>query len=350
MPVIAEKKSSEKIMFISSRDPWYVRNSQIIDLLEKDFLLKKVISRQKNYLLRLLSVSLQLIFLPGKNQYHQIYVGFLAQPLIPLLRLFYKGKITGDFFISLYDTICQDRQWISSSSFLGKIIFRYEHWTLGLCNNIVVDTRANKKYFMEIFGLTPEKIKVLYVLPDKKIFYPIPRTPDVPKGNFQVFFYGTGQPLQGLDIILQAADLLSSEPIDFCLVGPIRKKYSRLLRSIKQKNIQILSWAPPKDLPRLIARADVCLGGPFGKTTKAQRVITGKTFQFMLMNKAVILGDNLANHELFIDKKDCVMVKMNNSGDLSAAILYLSKNDRLRMKLAENSRLKILDLYKINTL
>ena len=84
----------------------------------------------------------------------------------------------------------------------------------------------------------------------------------------------------------------------------------------------------------LIAAADLCLGGPFGDTPKAQRIIPGKTFQFLAMARPVIATDTPGNRELLTHKESAYIVPPANAEALAAAIASFQDDVALRESLA----------------
>ncbi len=344
---IEEENNKQKVLFIFSAQVWYTRNEYISKLLKNKYSVDVICSKRKGYFFRLLEVFFKFIFLKNKKQYHSIYVGFLAQPLVPLVALLYKGRIVSDFFISLFDTICEDRKIIKPKSFLGKILYKFEKWTLGKSTLVLTDTKQSKKYYINTYNIREDKIRELYVLANEKIFY---KREVKKEGIFDVFFYGSNRPLHGIDVILKAAQILKTEDIKFTLIGPIKRNYKELASKLSSEKVEFIDWVDYNDLPDYIAKADICLGGQFSQNKKAKRVIAGKTFQFAVMGKAMILGENKANKELFENKKDCLMVEMGNTEELARAILVLKNDKELLEKIAANAIITIGKIKSINCL
>jgi len=141
--------------------------------------------------------------------------------------------------------------------------------------------------------------------------------------KFLVFWYGNVLHVQGVGVILKAAKLLeSNKNILFRLVGPIRKKYKKLLDELRLTNVEFIDYIPYEKLPYEIAKADLCLGGHFSDLPKARRVIAGKTFQFLAMKKKTIVGELLAN-QVFCKNMLIHFVKTNSSVALSHLINQL---------------------------
>src|SRR5690606_4500945 len=100
--------------------------------------------------------------------------------------------------------------------------------------------------------------------------------------TFTVLFYGSFLPLHGIDLILNCAALLQQEEITFRLIGGNRQNLSYfydMLRTLQLNNVNHERWLEYERLPEAISHSDLCLGGPFGNTGQALKVITGKTFQ-----------------------------------------------------------------------
>ena len=70
-----------------------------------------------------------------------------------------------------------------------------------------------------------------------------------------------------------------------------------------------------------IPNADICLGGPFGNTDQARRVITGKTSQCLALGKPLIIGEIDEKHG-FVDKQDCLLVPQGNPEALVEALRW----------------------------
>ena len=185
------------------------------------------------------------------------------------------------------------------------------------------------KYFIREFNVPKSKIYYLYVGCNKELFKPVKiRRKD---SCFTVLWYGEGLPVQGVDIILKAAKYLENyKDVTFHLIGPLRKKYYSLISKLKLSNVRFTDRIPYKDLPREIAKANLCLGGHFSNVPKAKRVISIKTFEFSACDKPLILGDNQANKEIFKSDNKTIFCKMNDEKALAEVILsFIKYNENL---------------------
>lgn len=146
---------------------------------------------------------------------------------------------------------------------------------------------------------------------------------------FSVLFYGSFLPLHGIEVIIAAAALLTDLPIQFDFIGG-SKAQARGLRDLCQAsgvtNFTYRRWVEldqllQKDIPN----ADLCLGGPFGDTPQARRVVTTKTSQCLALGKATVIGDIDEDYG-FIDRSNCLLVPQADAGTLAASIRWSFEN------------------------
>jgi glycosyltransferase involved in cell wall biosynthesis len=307
----------------------------ILRALERDFQVVRVTDSSRPFILRNLLIILKL--LPNLWKGHDgVFVGFYGQPLLPFVKLLTRKPIIFDAFVSTYDTLCFDRKWFKPNSVGGRLAYWLDKYTCLLADKVLLDTRTHADYFAETFDLPREKISVLYLGYDDNTFYlrDVQATED--PQQFIVFYYGSFLPLQGIEYIIRAAKLLEHETVKFEIAGrgPTYREIRRLARDLATTNVEFIDWIPYHQLPVVIARASTCLGGHFSAIGKAQRVIAGKTYQFLAMAKPTIVGDNPANRELFTHKKNVYMCQMADEEALAAAIMALKDDQRLREQIA----------------
>jgi glycosyltransferase involved in cell wall biosynthesis len=219
--------------------------------------------------------------------------------------------------------------------------FQLDRLSCQTADIVVVDTFAHAKYFEQTFGIPRSRIHVLYAGCDDHLFKPVKVSPpDEPI----VLFYGSYLPLHGVDIILRAAGQMTDERVRFVLIG--RGQEYRTTRALalelELSNAKFANPVPLESLPGIIAQSTICLGGHFGHSEKASRVIAGKTFQCLAVEKPTIVGDNPANRELFTHGKDVWMCPMADPTALANAIRHLLDSPQLRTQLGKSGREVIL--------
>ena len=267
-------------------------------------------------------------------------LGFLPQLLIKdidsrLRRLDRKDVIiVSDFFLSLWDTITLDRQYVSPTGIIGRKLKKMDEAACRVSQMVITDTKANADFAVREFGANPEKSYAMYLLPNKEVYNADhhntksdSKQPETlsEKGNpFKVLYFGTGLPLQGTDIIVDAAEKLQGQDIIFTLVGNIRGIDD------KQSNVVVHKWLKQSELARLIAESDLCLAGHFaGDIDKADRTIPGKAYIYEMMNKPMILGDTRANRELFHEDNRHIFVSLGDSEELAEAIVVAAAQRKI---------------------
>jgi len=327
---------SREVLFICGREPEYTRNQIILRALKHNFQVVRVTDSSRPSILRNLLVILKLLPNLWKGR-DGVFVGFYGQPLLPIVKLLTREPIIFDAFVSTYDTLCFDRKWFKPNSIGGQLAYWLDRYTCLLADKVLLDTKTHADYFAETFDLPREKLSVLYLGYDDNTFYPRDVHPTEDPQKFIVFYYGSFLPLQGIEYIIRAAKLLERETaIKFEIAGrgSTYRKIRRLARDLATTNVEFIDWIPYHQLPIAIARASICLGGHFSAIGKAQRVIAGKTYQFLAMGKPTIVGDNPANRELFTHKKNVYMCRMADEEALAAAIMALKDDQRLREQIA----------------
>jgi glycosyltransferase involved in cell wall biosynthesis len=174
-----------------------------------------------------------------------------------------------------------------------------------------------------MFQLPGARFRGLPVGADEKVFF----NPGLPKNKeFTVFFYATMLPLHGLDVILEAIEKLKDYPIKFVFSGGDDKTVATVAAS-KQRgaHIEHHKWIAYDKLREYAARAHLTLGGPFGNTTQANMVITGKTYQFLACGTAVMVGQTKEN-QMLKDQQNSLVVPLGDARALAHKIIWAYKH------------------------
>lgn len=297
-------KKKRRIVFISTKNLDYIRNVQEIRILKEKYDEVLIIgSTSSSYVKRLITIFGKLITTSLKK-YDEVFIGFAPQLVLPVCGWKFRNKkITIDFFISVYDTMVQDRKKIKNNSILARLIHWLDEVTLKKADRVIGDTKAHVAYFAEEFKIAKDKFEVLYLEADKEIYYPrkIEKKVEL-KNKFVVLYFGTILPLQGVEVVLEAINhLKDKEDIFFWIIGPLSGKE----KIIENSSVRLDKWLPQKELADAIGMADLCLAGHFNPDIdKAERTIPGKAYIYNAMEKKIVLGDTKANRELFSEQED----------------------------------------------
>ncbi|MGZ6005075.1 MAG: glycosyltransferase [Candidatus Saccharimonadales bacterium] len=231
-----------------------------------------------------------------------------------------------DEFINMHDWLGQENNKLPK--WLIKLADWYERSVLKTCQYILTDTKLGAASSSRTYDIPLSKYRPIYVGADESLFYP--RTGSKKNSQLEVFFYGTLAPLHGVEHILDAARRLVGEPIHLTIIGgkgkpSESKSVTSYIKLNSLENVTYKEWVDFEKLPDMMAAADVFLGGPFGDTSQAKRVITGKTFQSLAVGKATVVG-KINEAAGFKDKVNCLLVEQGSGQALQAALLWASRN------------------------
>lgn len=328
------------LLFLCGREVSYPLNQTLLHSF-RQFSSVDVVSEQgsgKSIIRRSLSVFAQAVPQLIHKKYDLVFVGFFGHFLMPAVRRITHAPILFHPFISTYETLIFDRKKASPESVQAKVAFQLDSAAFHAADHLLLDTKANVRYFSNLFNVPPDRFSVMLMGSDENLFYPRDSVPG--NGKTVVLYHGAFLPLQGIDSVIEAANLLrDNKNICFRLLGGglDYKRISQRVQELCLKNVEFVPAVPLHQLPEQIAQSSICLGGHFGTSDKAARVIAGKTFQDIAMGKATIVGDNAANLELLTHGKDAWFVPMNDANALAEAVRLLAEDIKLRETIGQNA-------------
>ena len=250
-----------------------------------------------------------------------------------------KALLIYDAFIPLYEMVVEDRKLIQKNSLLARMIQWLESSSLSLCDLCLVDTHAHGKYLSEKYGETPKKmVRALVGSTIRKKNAGSPSRAAT-RDLFSVLFVGTYIPLHGIDVIIEAANLLKNDPsIRFTLVGngQLQASMKGLAEQWCLKNILFYNWIDTEQLYETIRVSDLSLG-VFGVSSKTSRVIPSKIYDICEAGVPFITADTPAIREIFHHKENAYLIPPGDPNALSQAIKELQKNHALRAKISQGA-------------
>jgi glycosyltransferase involved in cell wall biosynthesis len=344
------KNSKTKVCYVLSyRCPDYVRTKSLIQALKKinDIEIFEAVNRAKG-MFRYAQTLCRLFALRIIQNPDYYILGFRGYEIFWGVRIITLGRpLIVDHMMSPYDSLVNEKKIVKKGGVIDRFIRFYEKSLLRYADIILTDTDLHRIYFADQFAVLAEKIHPIPVGADENVFRPVPvMLHKDEKDLFAVLFYGSFLPLHGINIILTAAHLLRDKPIRFTIIGGkgrALRDFNEMRKRLKLTNIIHKVWIPYEQLPDMIQKSDVCLGGPFGDTGQAHRVITGKTFQSLAMGKAVIVGKT-GHDDGFRDKENCLLVSQGKEEELAGAILWCFENQDQLPAIGSNG----LNLYRDN--
>jgi len=229
-----------------------------------------------------------------------VVVGYLGHLDVLLLRPFAilrRTPVIWDAFLSLYDTVVDDRRMVSSRHPAAHFLKGWDWLACRAADLVVLDTEAQATLFRNTYGLETSKVTSVFVGAEVKTF---PKLSANSKGSrATVLFYGQFIPLHGIATIIEAARLSRNRPIDWVIIGSgqMAGHIREMLDNDTPNALDWVEWVPYPELLRYIAAADVCLG-VFGESSKAGRVIPNKVFQILSAGRPLVTRDGPGIREL----------------------------------------------------
>lgn len=212
-----------------------------------------------------------------------------------------RAPIAWDVFLSLYDTVVDDRKLVSSSHPVAWIMFALEWLACRAASLVILDTDAHVEYVAKTFRVAPERLAAVRVGVEPEHFPPRKPAGSAMAHNrpVKVLFYGQFVPLHGIDTIVRAAWLAKDEAIDWVIIGrgQEEERIRALIAETPLPRLTWISWVDYDELKNWIYRADICLG-IFSDSDKAARVIPNKVYQVLSVGVPLITRDSPAIREI----------------------------------------------------
>jgi len=325
-----------RVLFATGREIDYPRNDVLLRAFRRIGQVEVIGERGSGSIVRRsLRFSLRLLPRLLNPRHDLLFIGFYGHFLMLPAGLLARRPVLFDAFVSTYDTLCLDRRRFSPRSAAGRLAFWLDRTTCRLADRVLLDTLHHARYFADTFALPPDRFAVLPVGCNEDLFRPAPLA--LPGPATRVLYYSSYLPLHGVETVVQAAARLTSHPIHFRLIGN-GQAYNRVRQLANTLGLQNVAFIPPVPLdalPAEIAAADICLGGHFGDTPKAGRVVPGKIYQILAMARPLIAAGTPANRELLSHGETAFLCPPNDPDALAEAILRLHDDSALRRRLAE---------------
>ncbi|MEB2334508.1 MAG: glycosyltransferase family 4 protein [Anaerolineaceae bacterium] len=219
-----------------------------------------------------------------------------------------------------------------------------EKFLYARATHILVNSPAYKDYMIRK-GVPDKKITFIPYGTDVDMFNPQVDGSSIRaelglQDKFIVLYAGALGQANDIDTILRAAERLKPyDKIHFVLFGD-GKERTRLQSEAEKMNLSNVVFAgvrPKKEMPRVVASADVCLAIlqdiPMFRTTYPNKV-----FDYMAAGRATALVIDGITRELIESSYGGVFVQPNDDETLADAILDLSKNIDIVKQMGQNAR------------
>jgi len=268
------------------------------------------------------------------------YLGlFDVLVLWPFIR--FRGAILiWDIFISLYNTVVEDRKLITKYNIASLTLWLMEWFALKTVDLALMDTQAHADYICKTYHCDPKKVQRVFVGVEPERFNLSSQNSSIiplkikPK---KILFYGQFIPLHGIETIIEAAKLTENNDIEWLIIGKGQEegKIKSLIDDLKPSNLQWIEWVQYEELIKYLSECHIALG-IFGSTDKAQRVIPNKVFQILMAGRPLITADTPAIRELVENENGIRLIPVASSEALAEAVCIFPEekiNDDYKNKL-----------------
>ena len=258
--------------------------------------------------------------------------------LWPFARL-RRAPIVWDAFLPLHEALIEDRTLWPAGSVRARMLSAIEWLTCRAADRLLSDTEAHADYMRGRYALAAGRVHRVFVGAEDRWFGPMPAGSEARTGPFTVLFYGQFIPLQGVDVIVDAATILAraGEDIAFIVIGGGQEatRIDRRLGDLALPNLRRVPWVEYGELALRIGEADICLG-IFGGSEKAGRVIPNKVFQAIACRRPFVSLDSPAMRELQLGSDVVKLIPPGDPQSLADSILEIRSipPDRLRRDVA----------------
>lgn len=207
-----------------------------------------------------------------------------------------------------------------------RAVGSFAQWVYHRARRIRVISEGFRTNLLEK-GVSAAKIRVISNWVDTEFYRPLPKSSELMerfgmRGYFNFLYAGTIGAAQGLDTVLDAADILrkSRSNIQFVLAGDgiEYERLRRLASTRKLSNVRFLGRLPGDIMPDLYACADVLLlhlrADPLYAIT-----IPHKVFTYMAAGKPILIGAEGDAAEVVTKAEAGIAAKPGNARALAAA-------------------------------
>ena len=325
-----------KVLFTCADRPTISRNLFHRNILKRRFAYSECVSSAKGYAKRYPSILSRLPFaMFGKDFY---YVGYMGHFLVPFMRLLTRKPIVYDFYLSLYDVMCNDRKLFKPNSLLGRFTYFIEKQSLKRADFVIVDTNKLIETLSSEYGVPKEKfVRVPLTINEASVY---PKEVERYSQNFSVLYVGSYIPLHGTPVIIEAARIFQEQGDDtrFLMIGegPDLAKCKELATKYDLQNIEFKGFMPLEELNNYYNACDINLG-LFSSGERANSVVLNKTNDAFRVGRPHLTLETEAMRECFKDNHDIFFVKDTKPESLAKRILEIKSNPEILESVGKNS-------------
>jgi glycosyltransferase involved in cell wall biosynthesis len=260
--------------------------------------------------------------------YDAVIVGYPGYTSVPFARLFSRRPVIFDALCTYYEGQVLSRNAYKGNP-LGLLWCRFiDRLSVMLSDIVLVETEAQRRHFLDRFGLAEGKVATLYTGVDESSFGST--VPTAKTGPFTVVFRGRITDEAGVEHVIEAAKLLEGTGIDFKIIGfgwgePVERARQAIARYKPTNLAWIERKLPVEELVRELSSASLSLG-QFGDNDRLARTIPHKAFESMLLRIPYVTAEAEGIKEAFTDKTTGFFVPACDARALSQKIRFLREH------------------------
>lgn len=167
------------------------------------------------------------------------------------------------------------------------------------------------------------------------------------KDKFAVVYAGIHGLAQGLEVVIDAAEILKKEKdIQFLFIGegPEKPMLMEMVKEKKLENVIFLPMQSKKDMPKIIASMDATVV-PLKKLDLFKGALPSKMFEALSSELPIVLAVEGEAEELINNAKAGIVVEPENEKAIAGAVLKLYEDKSLREELGRNGRAYVMEHF-----
>jgi len=273
-----------------------------------------------------------------RNSYDFLVVAYPGHTIVWVARLLSRKPI-------VFDALCtswEAETFSHEATVFRQLRMKFIDWLAVRCATLVlVESEAQKIFFVNRFGGDSEKYQVVYTGADESIFK-LGKTTKL--SRFTVVFRGRLTYESGVEYVVRAAKILDGEHIFFRIIGYGYKlvAVNQLIKELDIKNVEVISEQLSFDeLKKKMAECHVSIG-QLSDNERLKRTIPHKAFESFALGLPYITARAEGISEILKDGESCVMIPSEDAKALAEAIVFLRNNPEY----AESLQKKAADIFE----
>ncbi len=249
-----------------------------------------------------------------------LLVPYPGQLTVTWARQVFKGPIILDLFLSAFDTAVLDRQMFRPTSCMGRLLLHLDQRACRAADRVLLDTPQHAAHISQLLQLPASWFDWLPVADAAEVDEPMSYRAPKPGAPLRLLFFGTGVPLHGLSILLDAVQ--QCEGVQLSLIGGNAADRARAHCMGEQRVRMLPSFVVPEVLQAELRKAHL-VAGIFGTTQKTQRVVPFKLIHALAVGRPVITAATPVVNAWLRPGMDCFVVPAGDARHLAMCLQEL---------------------------